>query len=206
MQSEDDGPPSTIPDNPTKDLVYFRAQSLPHLLALLMRPPKAFPPEGTGLLVIDSISGPFPSYFLNPTELKSRLGEAGLTDKQKVQWLMYRKWNVTSDLGHQLVKLASAHQIAVLLVNQTHTKIKGQPRPTLYPSLSGGSWESSIHTRIVLYRDFPRERMDESAAGKTRFAEVLKRSGKPLILRLDANVIPFVIESVCESARAQPYY
>lgn len=201
----DENPPSTIPDNPAKDLVYFRAQSLPHLLALLMRPPKGFPPEETSLLVVDSISGPFPSYFPTPTELKSHLSQAGVTDKPQVQWLMHRKWNVASDLGNQLMKLASTHRMAVLLVNQTHTKVKGYPRATLCPSLSGMSWENSVYTRIVLYRDFPEEETDGSD-GKVRFAQVLKRSGKPLMLRLDENVIPFVIESVREPARSQPYY
>lgn len=166
-----------------------------------MRPPKDFPPEGTTLLIIDSISGPFPSYFQTPTELKTNLTQAGITDKPQTQWLLHRKWNVTSDLGNQLMKLASANRMAVLAINQTHTKIKGHPRATLCPALSGGSWENSIYTRIVLYRDFPEE-ADDAVDKKVRFAEVLKRTGKPLMLRLEENVIPFMIESVRDYHRA----
>ena len=109
---------------------------------------------------------------------------------------------MTSDLGNQLMKLASANRMAVLVINQTHTKIKGHPRATLCPALSGGSWENSIYTRIVLYRDFPEEETDNTMDKKVRFAEVLKRTGKPLMLRLDENVIPFTIESVREHHRA----
>ncbi|OJJ41884.1 hypothetical protein ASPWEDRAFT_290969 [Aspergillus wentii DTO 134E9] len=206
MESEEN--PSL--DDLAQNLIYFRAQSLPHLMALLLRPPKGFPPEDTTLLVIDSVSGPFPSYFPNPAELKSRLAQLKITEKSQVQWLMSRRWDVTSDLANQLVKLATAHRMAVLLINQTHTKIKGQPRATLCPVLAGGSWENSIYTRIAMYRDFPdiddNDTVDTSITRKPRFAEVMRRTGKALTLRLDENIIPFVIESdgLSEIASTQP--
>lgn len=188
-----DGPDTSI-DELVQNLIYFRAQSLPHLLALLMHPAKAFPPEDTSLLVVDSISGPFPSYFPNPTELRARLSQSNITDRSQIQWLMNRRWNVTSDLANQLMKLATTRRLAVLVVNQTHTKIKGQPRATLCPVLAGGSWENGISTRIVLYRDFATA--SEDGVEKARFAEVMKRSGRILALRLEENIIPFVTESV----------
>ncbi|KAL4960706.1 uncharacterized protein BDV14DRAFT_138489 [Aspergillus stella-maris] len=173
-----------------KKITHIRAQSLPHLLALLLHTPSGFPPEGCKLLVIDSASGPFPSYFPNPTELKSRLAQSRNPDKAQVQWLMNRSSNVTSDLANQLAKLATTHQMAVLAINQTRTRIRGQPRATLCPVLSGGSWESSISTRLVLYRDFA---TTETLEG-IRFAEVMKRAGKILSLRLEESIVPFVIE------------
>lgn len=203
MPSQVEDPPSTIPDDPVKNLVYFRAQSLPHLLALLMHPPKGFPSDDTTLVVVDSISALFPSYFPNPSEVKSQLAQEGTSDKSQTQWLVNRRWNVTSDLGNQLMKLASAHCLAVFLVNQTHTKVKGQPRAMLCPALAGGSWENSIYTRVVLYRDFPEGGVDNSAGRKVRFAEVLKRTGKPLILRLEENIVPFTVESVSEFPHQQ---
>ncbi|RHZ50802.1 uncharacterized protein CDV56_106339 [Aspergillus thermomutatus] len=179
------------------NLIYFRAQSLPHLLALLLHPPQGFPPENTKLLVLDSVSGPFPSYFLSPSELKSRLAQAKITDKSQVQWLMNRRWNVTSELANQLMKLAASRQLAVLLVNQTHTKIKGQPRATLGPLLAGGAWENSVYTRIVLYRDLPAVDDEESemASRSVRYAEVLKKDGRVLTVRSDENIVPFTIDS-----------
>ncbi|KAL4914105.1 P-loop containing nucleoside triphosphate hydrolase protein [Aspergillus aurantiobrunneus] len=175
-----------------QNLVHIRAQSLPHLLALLLHTPPGFPPEDCNLLVVDSASGPFPSYFPNPTELKTRLAQSKTVDKSQVQWLMNRNSNITSDLANQLMKLATTHHMAVLAINQTRTRIRGQPRATLRPVLAGGSWESSISARLVLYRDFS---TTDSTADHIRFAEVMKRSGKLLSLRLEENIIPFVIET-----------
>lgn len=191
-------------DTPEEDLIqnliYFRAPSLPHLLALLLRPPKdVFPPEDTALLVVDSVSALVPSYLPNPTELRARFAQSNITDRSQTQWLMNRRWNITSDLAGQLMKLATTRRLAVLVTNQTHTKIKGHPRATLCPVLTGGSWESNISTRIVLYRDFSvvlDDDMNPQVLTNVRLAEVMKRSGRTLALRLEENIIPFVVESV----------
>ncbi|KAL5043069.1 hypothetical protein BDW71DRAFT_131642 [Aspergillus fruticulosus] len=182
--------PQTV-EELVQSLTHIRAQSLPHLLALLLHPPLAFPPKDCRLLVVDSASGPFPSYFPNPTELRARLAQSKNIDNVQVQWLMNRSTNVTSDLANQLMKLATNHRMAVLAINQTRTRIKGQPHATLCPVLAGGVWESSISTRLVLYRDLS---MTESTSEGIRFAEVMKRSGKTLAVRLGANIIRFVIE------------
>ncbi|KAJ5137105.1 hypothetical protein N7448_005659 [Penicillium atrosanguineum] len=165
-------------------VIHFRAHTLPHLLALLMRPPKGFPPEETSLIVIDSVSCLFPSYFPNAVELKERLTQGKITDKAQLQWLLNRKWNVASELATHLARLA-ARNIAVLAVNQTHTKIKGQPRATLHPVIAGGAWETNMQTRIVLYRDLP----------DARFAEVTKRGGKTIPIRTPELIVQFRIES-----------
>lgn len=167
------------------NVVYFRTPTLPHLLALLMRPPKTFPPEETSLLIIDSISSLFPPYFPNAAELKDRLTQGKITDKAQLQWLLNRKWNVASDLATHLARLA-ARNIAVLVINQTHTKIKGQPRATLHPVIAGGAWETNVQARIVLYRDLP----------DARFAEVTKRAGRTLPVRLPELIVSFRIERV----------
>ncbi|KAL5000989.1 P-loop containing nucleoside triphosphate hydrolase protein [Aspergillus recurvatus] len=182
--------PQTV-EGLVQSLTHIRAQSLPHLLALLLHPPSGFPPEDCRLLVVDAASGPFPSYFPNPTELKARLAQSKNIDKAQVQWLMNRSSNVTSDLANQLMKLATTHRMAVLAINQTRTRIKGQPRATLCPVLAGGAWESSISTRLVLYRDLS---TTENTSEGIRFAEVMKRSGKMLAVRLEANIIRFAIE------------
>lgn len=186
-------------------LQHFRAPQLPHLLALLLHPPSSFPPDGTSLLIIDSVSAHFPSYFPNATELASKMAHGRIANQQQLQRLLNRRWNVTGDLANHLVKLATSHNMAVLLVNQTHTKIKGQPRATLYPMVSGGPWENSIHARIVLYRDWPPSTISSTTAlsadpetqpRKVRFAEVMKRGGRALTIRSDDNVVPFWIDSV----------
>ncbi|KAJ5577502.1 uncharacterized protein N7459_006466 [Penicillium hispanicum] len=165
------------------NLVYFRAPTLPHLLALLAHPPAGFPPSGTSFLVVDSVSSLFPSYFSNPTELKDRLMQGKIADKAQLQWLLNRKWNVSSELATHLSRLA-ARNIAVLAINQTHTKIKGQPRATLHPYLAGGGWESNVQTRMVMYRDLP----------DARFVEVTKRGGRILPVRTAELIVSYRIE------------
>lgn len=208
--------PTTV-DEMIQKLTYFRSQSLPHLLALILHPPQSFPGEGTTLLIIDSISGPFPSYFPNPLELRSRLfssqdGGKNL-DKSQIQWLMNRKWNVTGDLANQLTKLAVTFRLAVVVVNQTQTRIKGLPRAILSPALAGSVWESDVYARVGLYRDLTlpvslsvaanaNEDNDKCvvdldlSTNKIRFAEVMKRGGKPLTSRLEENIVPFIIKMV----------
>jgi hypothetical protein len=206
---------------------HIRAPTLPHLLSLFAHPPPNFPAEGTSLLIVDSISAPFQSYFPNTTELRTRLqgqqqGPGQGTEnqqKQAAQWLLNRKWNVISDLATKMVKMATAAnsssssasatnrpKMAILLLNQTHTKIKGQRRPTLYPAVAGGqSWENCVHTRIVLYRDWwsgsasPSTSAFESSS-KVRFAELMKRAGKIVSVRTDDNIFAFLIEDVWRSS------
>lgn len=167
------------------NLIYFRTPTLPHLLALLCNPPKDFPPPETSLLIIDSVSSLFPSYFVNAVELKDREAQGKITDKAQLQWLLNRKWNVISELATHLARIAS-RGIAVLAINQTHTKIKGQPRATLQPLLTGGGWDSNVQTRIAMYRDLPDK----------RFMEITKKSGRMLPIRSAENIISFWIEKV----------
>ncbi|KAJ5373679.1 hypothetical protein N7517_005685 [Penicillium concentricum] len=165
------------------DFIYFRAHTLPHLIALLARPPKGFPPSETNLIVVDSVSNLFPAYFPSAQELKDQLAEGKITDKAHLQWLLNRKWNVASELATHLAKLA-ARNIAVLAINQSHTKIKGQSHAGLQPLLSGSAWEASVQTRIAVYRDLPDERV----------AEVEKRAGKPLPEQAEGLLVAFRIE------------
>ncbi|KAJ5150436.1 uncharacterized protein N7500_010625 [Penicillium coprophilum] len=174
------------------DFVYFRAHTLPHLIALLARPPKGFPPSETHLIVVDSVSNLFPAYFPSAQELKDQLTEGKITDKSHLQWLLNRKWNVASQLATHLAKLA-ARNIAVLAINQSHTKIKGQSHAALQPLLSGSAWEASVQTRIAVYRDLPDERV----------VEVEKRAGKPLPEQAEGLLVAFRIEpdGLCEIER-----
>lgn len=137
------------------------------------------------MIIIDSISALFPGYFLSAAELKDRLAQGKIADRSQLQWLLNRKWNVISDVATHLTRLA-ARNIAVLALNQTHTKIKGQPRATLHPLVAGGTWETNVQTRIVLYRDLP----------DMRFAEIIKRAGKTMPVRLTELIVSFRIENV----------
>jgi hypothetical protein len=190
-----------VEDDYMKRFIHLSVHSLPHLLALLLHPPTGFPPEDTSLLVVDSMSAPFLSYFPQTTELKSKFDQQKLcTDNQQLQWLLNRRWNVLNELVGHLLKLAASRRLAVLLLNQMHTKVRGLARPTLYPALAGGPWEMSIHTRIILYRDWLPAGSQATGDGRVvnspRIAEVVKKGGKALTDRAEENVVLFFIETV----------
>lgn len=145
--------------------------------------------------MIDSISSHFPAYFPNAADLKDQLSSGKVSDKNQLQWLLNRRWNVASDLAACLSKLATATgsgsgsgsgNIAVLVINQTHTKIRNQPRATLHPIVSGGNWESHIQNRLVVYRDLP----------DARFVEVVKKAGRTLTVRLPDMIVSFRVTEV----------
>ncbi|TPR07794.1 Proteasome subunit family protein [Aspergillus niger] len=106
-------------------------------------------------------------------------------DVQK--WLTTRKWNVISDLAAQLTKFASRANLAVLVINQTHTRIRGQVRATLSPILSGRGWESCVRARVGVYGDLGYG-VD---GGRVRVAEVMKRDGRLVTVRDVTSVVPF---------------
>ncbi|BCR94909.1 uncharacterized protein AKAW2_11955A [Aspergillus luchuensis] len=167
----------------TENLTYIRAPTLPHLLSLFHHPPVSFPPPNTTLLVIDSVSAPFTPYFPNPSDINQP--QQAQRDVQK--WLTTRKWNVISDLAAQLVKFASRANLAILVINQTHTRIRGQVRATLSPILSGRGWESCVRARIGVYGDFGYG----GDGGWVRVAEVMKRDGRLVTVRDKTTVVPF---------------
>ena len=55
-------------DDALERLSYYSTPTLPHLLALLHHPQPGFPPTGTSLLVIESISTVFSIAFPKGTE------------------------------------------------------------------------------------------------------------------------------------------
>ncbi|OJJ72324.1 hypothetical protein ASPBRDRAFT_29309 [Aspergillus brasiliensis CBS 101740] len=171
------------PESLVDNLTYIRAPTLPHLLSLFHHPPASFPPSNTTLLVIDSVSAPFTPYFPNPSDTNQP--QQAQRDVQK--WLTTRKWNVISDLAAQLMKFASRANLAVLVINQTHTRIRGQVRATLSPILSGRGWESCVRARIGVYGDFGYG----GDGGRVRVAEVMKRDGRLVTVRDKTTVVPF---------------
>lgn len=168
------------------NFVYFRAPTLPHLMALIARPPKNFLPPETCLIVVDSVSSVFPPYFPSVTEIRNHFAVNKKTDKLHLQWLLNRKWNVAGELATHLNRFA-ARNIAVLTISQSHLKFNGKSKPSLQPIFLGEAWKTNVKTRIALYRDLPHERL----------ACVEKRAGKLLVSKTEDLNVAFRIRPVC---------
>ena len=102
-----------------------------------------------------------------------------------------------SDLATQLVKFASKGNLAVLVINQMHTRIRGQVRATLSPVLSGRGWEACVYVRVGVYGDFAYE--GDRNRGRVRVAEVMKRAGRVVSVRDGSVVVPFRVGEVSSS-------
>jgi len=103
---------------------------------------------------------------------------------------------VAGDLASAMAKMAKLHDVAILVINQVATSLKGVRRAILKPSLSGHGWDADVHNRVVLFRDFaPRDSNADLTAEEERglrFAEVLKVAGK-VKTSTPGDVVAFVI-------------
>ncbi|GKZ36724.1 hypothetical protein AbraIFM66950_007921 [Aspergillus brasiliensis] len=141
------------------------------------------PPKGLPVGHVTEVFGP-------PGAGKTMLGDTNQPQQAQrdvQKWLTTRKWNVISDLAAQLMKFASRANLAVLVINQTHTRIRGQVRATLSPILSGRGWESCVRARIGVYGDFGYG----GDGGRVRVAEAMKRDGRLVTVRDKTTVVPF---------------
>lgn len=186
------------------NLEHLSAPTLPHLLSLLLNPATDFPPEGTSLVVIDSISALFGLAFPRLVPDGGRHGSTPHRKHDVSQWASARRWAVISDFLSKLAKLAALRDLAVLVINQTVNRIKAETGATLAPAISSFAWESGIPNRIVLYRDWAVISPTAHAAGeghdpetldRVRFAAVLKSRWSALKGGASLpKAVPFVIE------------
>jgi len=206
LPQDDEELPSSPPETRSLadllgNFLHFQIHTLPHLLALILAPPNGFPPNGTSLVVIDSISSLFSSTF--PRNSGMNHGGDGMPEAKKtnLQWAANRKWSVMGDTVSKLGKVAALKNLAVLLISQTTTKLRGAAKAMLRPAMMGTAWESGIHNRIVLFRDWPPSNLapEENVSHNppaVRYAEVLKAVGKVASgSNMTELVVPFVIEA-----------
>lgn len=181
------------------DFHHFATPTLPHLLALLTHESNSFPPKGTGLIVVDSVSSLFAAAFSRAnddsdnkqTPDKPKRNDAGA-------WAASRKWAVMGEFVSKLGKLAARNNIAVLLTSETTTRIRIETGAMLHPAISGTAWESGVSARIVLFRDWPFEAakaLNEGYVPGMRFAGISKAGGVSYE-RLD-KIVSFIIDKVC---------
>ncbi|MCJ1485491.1 hypothetical protein MMC06_005665 [Schaereria dolodes] len=175
--------PSSPPiARPLPDLLdnfhHFTTPTLPHLLALLAQPSSSFPPDRTGLIVVDSISAILTTAF--PKAAERYDNNNGLAKKNdSLQWASSRRWSVMGDIISRLGKLSAVQSLAICLIAQTTSRIRYETGAVLHPAISGKFWDDGIANRIVLFRDWPLSVGDETRHGELggRFAGVVKAGG-----------------------------
>lgn len=192
---------STVKSSPSieqleRNFIHYPTPSLPHLLALFLHPIPDFPPSDTALIVIDSLSTIFDIAFHTHASSKPHSKK---TDAEK--WASNRRFAIQADLISKLNKLATLHNMAILITLETVTRIRSGQSALLMPAISGVEWDQGIPTRLVLFRDWPPNDVvtlgrDKERWERLRYAGVIKVNG---VLQGDNGqlhtVVPFSVES-----------
>jgi hypothetical protein len=90
-----------------------------------------------------------------------------------------------------LQKLAGLRNLAIVVLNQSVTKMQSGSSALLVPAISSTAWDAGIPARIVLFRDWGWDRQ------QVRFARVLKAEGTVVGGNTGAaKGIPFIIGPV----------
>lgn len=169
------------------------APTLAHLLALFVCPASSFPPDGTALVVIDSVSTLFDYAY-------PRTGSRTGNKNDDAKWAAGRRYAVMNHLVSTLGKTATLKDIPVLLTNQTVTKMRPGEGALLMPAMAGMEWDSGIATRLVLFRDWPPEpskltNLEDHRRSNVRFVGVVKMKWTaPGEANGFGAVVPFTIE------------
>ncbi|KAJ9669677.1 hypothetical protein H2201_000061 [Coniosporium apollinis] len=191
---------SSAPVTPRDDDIrsrfhHYIAPTLAHLLAVCTAP--MFLPAGTALLVINSVSTLFDSAYPRNTDDRSN-GNKNNDGK----WASNRRFAVMNDLMSKLGKLAALNNIAVLVTNQTATRIRPGLGAVLLPALSGTEWDNGISTRLVLFKDWPppahkdMSDADRQQLGKVRYVGAIKVNGVTLAeVGNVGSVVSFTIQA-----------
>lgn len=182
---------------------HFAAATLPHLLALLTRPSNSFPPLGTSLIVVDSVSTLFALAFPKTTDNADKQ-QTPIKKSDAAQWAVGRRWAVMGEFVAKLGKLAATRNIAVLLTSQTTTRIRSETGAILHPAISSTAWDTGIGTRLVLFRDWMFQTADASSSqgdcvAGVRFAGVVK--AKSILYEGVGKVVTFKFGKVDATCR-----
>lgn len=172
-------------------------------MVLLTHSSSSFPPQRSGLMVIDCISSLFAAAFpkINEVFNKKKTPENRKTDA--AQWAASRRWVMLGDVISSLSKLAAMKKMAILLTCQAITKITAETGAMLHPSLDSSAWEIGLSTRIVLFRDWAfkssKEPYHREYISGVRFAGIQKAAG--ISYAGAGKLIPFIIKQVGRSSQ-----
>ncbi|KAK6081047.1 rad55 protein [Seiridium cupressi] len=149
------------------DVMYFTCPTLAHFIALLCRPTASCIPEGTSLLVVDSLSALVNQAF--PKVPESRNAPKGVFNTST------RRLQILQSTISSLQKLAATRDLTIVILSHCATRMQAERGATLIPAINTSSWEQGIATRLVLFRDWSFK--DDQVSG-VRFAGIQRLNGK----------------------------
>jgi len=172
----------------------IEARVLPHLLTLFLHPTQLFPPPKTALILVDDMSNLILGSF--PRTSNAKKPAAAAQQDTLAQKNAGRRFQIVETLAAAMTKLAALKNVAIVVLNNASISLKAGQKATLKPALASQAWDAGIHTRIVLYRDFPPVHVANNDGftlkEQIRFAQVER------LARKDVHVegVPFIISTV----------
>jgi hypothetical protein len=177
-----------------KRLHSYHASTIAHLLALIHLPDQSFPPPKTQLLVIDDVSTLFPPHYSRKAHSKPATPKA---TNHSVQLVL---------LG-ALGRIASAHNVAVVVLSHVSTRIRHGAGAFLIPSQDTREWDEKFASRIALFRDFAsiaawenaqrHDASEQEVLARLRYAGIVKVHGKSSMDHEGfRDMVPFGIDAV----------
>ncbi|KAH8172927.1 rad51 domain-containing protein [Sarocladium implicatum] len=128
--------------------VHYRCLTLPHLLALILRPSSAAIPADISVVVLDSLTALVNAALPKPVggRAKDKAFKGPTPSTKRRQGLQA--------IMTALQKLAGARNCAVVLLSQCATRMHTGGGATLTPAINATVWEQGLSTRVALFRDW----------------------------------------------------
>lgn len=136
------------------NFVLRQITQLPHFVLFALEPPDEYLPDGTTLLVIDGLSNLVMAGL--PDRVRSVDAPTPSPAREEVlsKNLASRRATVVGNISASLHRLAASRNMAVVVLSQVSAGRRDGSKATLRSILSSRQWDSSVTTRIVLYRQF----------------------------------------------------
>ena len=164
---------------------YLEVSSFPRLLTLFLHPTQDLPRSKTCLIVIDDFSNFILGSFSKDATASLKSSAPVAVQEKLAKKAAAKRYQIIESLATGMSKLAALRNLAIVVLTGTTTNLKnGEHRGVLTPALASQAWESAVHTRIMLYRDFPPDDLDvepdvvEQLEAGLRYADVQKLGRK----------------------------
>ncbi|KIX02188.1 uncharacterized protein Z518_08127 [Rhinocladiella mackenziei CBS 650.93] len=198
--SDNDHPPSSssrpydIESLLEEKFVYLQAHTLPRLLTLFLHPSPSLPSSKTCLMVVDDLSNLLlGSFSRSPGTMKPGI-PAAVKEKLEKK-IARRRYQIIETLAAAMSKMAVLRSVAILVLTNSTMSLKNGQKATLKSALASQSWDTTVHTRIMLYRDFADDEheaeISKRGGGGLRYAEVQRLARKNVY----TTPVPFVIST-----------
>lgn len=193
-QSSSPFDPGDIGTEPLLDekFMYLEAYTLPRLLGLFLHPTRSLPSPKTCLIVVDDLSNLLLGSFSRNPKILKPAAPAAVREKMEKR-AAGKRFQIIESLASAMSKTAALKNLAVLVLTSATMNLKSGQKATLKPALSSQAWDTAVHTRIMLYRDFADEQQEaeiaQVEARGLRYADAQRLARKEVY----RSPVPFVI-------------